>query len=145
MKITLCGSAKFEKEFKEWNKKLTLQGHVVYSLACYPSDNGGKNWYSDREKVKLDKVHKMKIDNSEAIFVVNTEDRYIGDSTKSEITYAMDQGKTVYWEFWPGDEDIHIWFPHGNGVFQSPQFEEACRFALCENFLGKPPCPVCYE
>lgn len=98
MKITLCGSARFEDEFKKFNKELTLQGHVVYSLACYPSDFGGKNWYTEEEKEILDRVHKLKIDNSDAIFVINKEG-YIGDSTKSEIAYALAQGKEIQYAY----------------------------------------------
>jgi len=145
MKVALCGSAKFEDSFKSWDKVLSLQGHVVYTLSCYPSYAGGKNWYTLEEKKILDDVHKKKIDNSDAIFVVNTEERYIGDSTKSEISYALSKKKVVYWEFWPLDEDIDLWFPHGNGVFTSPLFKGACNRVICPNFLGNPPCCVCYE
>lgn len=96
MRITLCGSAKFEKEFKEWNKNLTLAGHVVYSLACYPSDNGGKDWYDQDQKSILDIMHLAKIDNSEAIVVIN-ENFYIGESTKREIIYARYRGKEIFY------------------------------------------------
>ncbi len=39
-------------------------------------------------------MHKRKIDMSDEIFVINV-DGYIGDSTKSEIQYAIDNGKKV--------------------------------------------------
>lgn len=94
MKITLCGSARFEKQFKEWNKRLTLQGHVVYSLAVYPSDETEKSWYSSEQKLILDDIHKRKIDNSDAILVVDI-DGYVGDSTLSEINYAESTNKRV--------------------------------------------------
>lgn len=42
---------------------------------------------TDEQKVKLDILHKQKIDISECIIVVN-ENNYIGDSTKSEIIYT---------------------------------------------------------
>lgn len=146
MKLTLCGSAKFESSFKTWNRVLTLQGHVVYSLAVYPSDMGDKNWYTEEQKIALDIAHKLKIANSDAIFVVNTEERYIGDSTISEIDYAFNLGKPVYWEFWPRDETIHRWYPHGNGV-RSPDslFKSICSYANCFNFLAPGVCAVCYE
>lgn len=147
MKITLCGSARFEDKFKKWNKILTLQGHVVYSLACYPSDNKKKNWYTDSQKEMLDKIHKDKITNSDAIVVLNGEERYIGDSTKSEISHAFNLKKRVFWEFWPNDETIYEWYEHGYVVHNAGSlFEELCRYQFCENFLGKPPCGVtCYE
>lgn len=95
MKITLCGSAKFEKEFKEANKKLTLAGHVVYSLAVYPSDEGGKDWYNALEKQLLDIAHKKKIRNSDAVLLI-APGGYIGDSTKSELKYADAMNKPVF-------------------------------------------------
>ena len=105
MRITLCGSAKFEQAFKEWNKNLTLAGHVVYSLSCYPSDFGGKDWYSPEQKLMLDRVHKAKIDNSDAIFVLDV-DGYVGPSTASEVKHAMETGKRViYLSEWTFDRD----------------------------------------
>lgn len=98
MKITLCGSARFEDEFKDANKRLSLAGHVVYSLAVFPSDESGKNWYTPKQKETLDRVHKLKIKNSEAILVICPEG-YIGDSTQSEITYTMSlKGMKIYFD-----------------------------------------------
>ena len=42
----------------------------------------------------LDKIHKDKIDLSDAIFVLNIGG-YIGNSTKSEIIYALNHNKKV--------------------------------------------------
>lgn len=42
----------------------------------------------------LDKIHRKKIDISDAIYVVNI-DGYIGNSTKNEIEYAKNNGKKV--------------------------------------------------
>lgn len=106
MRITLCGSARFEKEFKDWNRWLTLAGHVVYSLAVYPSDmSGGKDWYGKEEKAMLDQVHKLKIDNSDAIVVITGAHghtfmmRYVGESTHNEVNHAIACGKKVYFTF----------------------------------------------
>lgn len=97
MRITLCGSARFEGAFHEWNKKLTLAGHTVYALAVYPSFmEGNKNWYNEDQKTLLDLVHLDKISNSEAIVVIDV-DEYYGDSTKREIAWARIQNKIVYW------------------------------------------------
>jgi hypothetical protein len=96
MRITLCGSAKFENQYKQANKDLTLAGHVVYSLACYPSDLGGKNWYTVAEKRMLDAVHLRKIDNSDAILVIDVPG-YIGKSTRREINHANRTGKRVFY------------------------------------------------
>ena len=42
----------------------------------------------------LDDMHKRKIDMADEIFVINVGG-YIGDSTKSEIEYAIKSGKKV--------------------------------------------------
>ena len=47
-------------------------------------------------KEMLDDMHKRKIDMADAIFVVNV-DGYIGESTKSEIEYAKEHGKEVFY------------------------------------------------
>ena len=43
---------------------------------------------------QLDKIHRKKIDISDAIYVVNI-DGYIGNSTKNEIEYAKKNNKEV--------------------------------------------------
>ena len=97
MRITLCGSAKFEKEFLEWTEKLTLVGHTVYGLAVYPSaKKGNKDWYDENTKIMLDLVHLDKILNSDIIVVLNVGG-YIGFSTDREIKWARIQRKSVYY------------------------------------------------
>lgn len=99
MRLTLCGSAKYEHRFHEWNEKLTLAGHVVYSLAIYPSSKGGnKDWYDQKIKTVLDQVHLCKILNSDGIVVLNEDDQgYYGDSTRGEIQFARINGKKIFW------------------------------------------------
>jgi hypothetical protein len=97
MKITLCGSLKYEKEYKNLNELLTLAGHVVYTVACYPSDhNNDKDWYTSDQKFMLDVMHLAKIDNSDAIVVIDVND-YIGESTRREILYAEYAKKYVWY------------------------------------------------
>ena len=117
MKVTLCGSARFEQEFHYWNKRFTLRGLVVYSLAVFPSYTGNKDWYSEEEKETLDFAHLAKIQASDAIFVITQEvgedgsmskDRaYVGKSTQREIKYAQFMGKQV-WIDYRGD-DLGKW------------------------------------
>ena len=90
-KITLCGSTKFKEAFEYWNKKLSLEGNVVYSVSCF-GHSGDNLTYSQKEL--LDKVHFSKIDNSDEIFVLDV-DGYIGESTNNEILYAKLQGKRI--------------------------------------------------
>lgn len=42
----------------------------------------------------MDDMHKRKIDMADEIFVINVGG-YIGDSTRSEIDYAIKHGKNV--------------------------------------------------
>ncbi|WP_276621819.1 hypothetical protein [Sharpea azabuensis] len=47
-----------------------------------------------KTKEMLDDMHKRKIDMADEIFVINVGG-YIGDSTRSEINYAIERGKKV--------------------------------------------------
>ena len=96
MIVTLCGSARFEQLFHEYNEKLTLAGHTVFSLAVFPSYKGKKDWYTDEQKVRLDEAHKAKIDLSDAVVILN-EAGYVGESTLSEQVYAIEQNKQVFY------------------------------------------------
>lgn len=91
-RITLCGSTKFKKAFEVINKQLSLEGNVVYTVAFFGhADNIP---LTTEQKELLDEVHKLKIDNSDGIFVLDV-DNYIGDSTNSEIKHAEMYGKFV--------------------------------------------------
>jgi hypothetical protein len=99
-RITLCGSLRFEKQFKQWNERLSLEGNVVYTVAVYPSDKDGvKDWYAPMVKAQLDLVHLRKIENSDAILVIDlaqlSDVPYIGESTAREINYAKGKGKGI--------------------------------------------------
>lgn len=101
MILTLCGSARFEPWFHAWNEALSLAGHVIFGLAAYPSQHGGKkSWYTSEQKLVLDAVHRAKIETSHAILVLNAF-AYLGESTLSEISYARTQRKKTYFlESW---------------------------------------------
>jgi hypothetical protein len=105
MKITLCGSGKFETQFKNWNKRLSLGGHVVYGMSTYASEQGGsKDWFTPEQKLMLDAVHMGKIQNSEAVLILNVGG-YIGESTRREMDFAMVQEKDLYFLEIPNPED----------------------------------------
>lgn len=100
MIITLCGSTRFERAFHFWNKKLTMDGHVVLSLTAFPSIEGEREWYDDATKVALDAAHFKKILVSDAILVINEwegSESYTGYSTKNEVAFATLHDKTIYW------------------------------------------------
>lgn len=96
MKITLCGSARFESEYHQWNKLLGLAGHISYGLMTYPSVEGSKSWYTDDQKETLDLAHLAKIEESDAIVVINIGG-YIGESTRREIKWAAMRRKLIYY------------------------------------------------
>lgn len=89
--ITLCGSTRFKEDFERVNRELTLQGNIVISVGCF-GHSGDK--FSEDQKIMLDDIHKRKIDMADAIYVIN-RDGYIGESTKSEIKYALEHNKPV--------------------------------------------------
>ena len=89
--ITLCGSTRFKEDFERVNRELTLQGNIVISVGCF--GHSGDELTED-QKVMLDDIHKRKIDMADAIYVIN-KDGYIGESTKSEIKYALEHNKPV--------------------------------------------------
>ncbi len=91
--ITLCGSTKFEDEFIEAQKRLTLQGNIVISVGFFGMPNPDVV-LDDMDKKMLDDMHKRKIDMSNEIFVIN-KNGYIGSSTRLEIEYAIAHGKKI--------------------------------------------------
>lgn len=98
--VTLCGSTKFKKEFLEIQKKLTLLGYIVISVGLFGHSGDNEVWENMDEgthtktKSMLDDMHKRKIDLSDMIYVINVGG-YIGESTRSEIEYAISTGKEV--------------------------------------------------
>lgn len=97
--ITLCGSTKFKDEFIEMQKRLTLEGNIVISVGLFGHADGEFGTIiTDEVKEMLDDMHKRKIDMCDEVFVIN-KGGYIGSSTRSEIEYANNIGKTVrYYE-----------------------------------------------
>jgi hypothetical protein len=91
--ITLCGSTKFRDEFMAEQKRLTLEGNIVISVGLFGHSGDTEVWLEET-KTMLDDMHKRKIDMADEIFVINVGG-YIGESTKSEIEYAIKTGKTV--------------------------------------------------
>ena len=92
--ITLCGSTKFKNEFLKAQKELTLMGYIVISVGLFGHSGDNEVW-EDGIKEMLDDMHKRKIDMSDAIMVIDV-DGYIGESTKKEIEYAKNQGKSIF-------------------------------------------------
>ena len=98
--ITLCGSTRFKDEFLGVQKRLTLEGNIVISVGLFGHFGDSEVWENMDEgtltktKAMLDDMHKRKIDMADEIYVINVGG-YIGESTRSEIDYAIRHGKKV--------------------------------------------------
>ena len=91
--ITLCGSTRFKDAFMEAQKRLTLEGNIVISVGLFGHSGDDEVW-TEGVKQMLDDMHKRKIDMADSIIVINVGG-YIGESTRSEIEYAIKNGKRV--------------------------------------------------
>ena len=98
--MTLCESTRFKEEFMMAQKRLTLKGHIVISVGLFGHSGDEEVWDGmdegtlSKTKEMLDDMHKRKIDMADEIFVINVGG-YIGDSTRSEIDYAIEHGKKI--------------------------------------------------
>src|SRR3954462_11130076 len=79
-KIVLIGSTRFVRAFAEWNARLTLKGHLVYSVALTSSEYA----LPERDKIVLDYVHMKKIEASDEACVLEVRG-YSGESAEREI------------------------------------------------------------
>lgn len=97
--VCLCGSTRFSQAYQDANLRETIAGNIVLTIgADMKSDAALFASMSSDElealKVRLDELHKRKIDLADEILVLNV-DGYIGSSTKSEIEYAEKHGKVI--------------------------------------------------
>ena len=89
--VTLCGSVRFWDKIQEMAERLEIENeYAVIGLIPHVMDRD----FTENEKELIGKLHRIKIDVSDAIFVVNVGG-YIGESTKSEIEYAKSKGKEI--------------------------------------------------
>ena len=90
---TLCGSTRFKEQYKDVQKRLTLEGCIVISVGMF-GHSGDQEVCKPGVKEMLDDMHLRKIDLADEIFVINVGG-YIGESTRREIAYAEKTGKKV--------------------------------------------------
>jgi hypothetical protein len=89
--VTICGSVRFWSKIQEMSERLELENkYAVIGIIPHVMDRD----FTEYEKDLLGELHKIKIDLSDAIFVVNV-DGYIGESVKNEIEYAKQKGKEI--------------------------------------------------
>ena len=89
--VTICGSMRYSNEMMKIAKKLEIDDGYAVIQCIYPVKS---KKYDLVDEELLGKIHRKKIDISDAIYVVNI-DGYIGNSTKGEIEYAKANGKDV--------------------------------------------------
>lgn len=154
--ICLCGSTKFTREMliKQW--ELTKQGYIVVSWCALPDDyisyqGNEKAHIGDIENVKVfvDEIHKRKIDISDEVLVIDIGG-YVGESTRSEINYAITHGKPVRYlseelhQIKAGEPGISIqckvkkFDPGYEPCFSCPAVE-VCPFELHQTKAGEHP------
>lgn len=107
--VCLCGSTRFWKTFQEAALAETVAGKIVLSIgaASGTDDEHFGNlpraeYY--RLKAQLDDLHLAKIDLADEVLILNVGG-YIGESTRREYRYALQQRKTIRWWQPPDGED----------------------------------------
>lgn len=99
--VCLCGSTRHDAEFAEATRHATAAGMIVLAPGC-DLKTPHPLWDTDakREALKpqLDALHRAKIDLADEIVVVVTDATgHLGASTRDEIAYAHECGKSVRW------------------------------------------------
>jgi len=99
--VCLCGSTRFSEAYQQANLAETLAGRIVLTIGCdMRSDAHLFADHSPEElaeiKARLDWLHLRKIDLADEILVLNVGG-YAGESTRREIAYARETGKTIRW------------------------------------------------
>lgn len=121
--VCLVGSTRFYDAFVRANYDETMAGHIVLSVGFAPereprradpryavrvldpefrpevlrgASHGEAVGATPEQKLRLDELHKRKIDLANAVLVINVGG-YVGESTRGEIEYAHRAGKPVRW------------------------------------------------
>lgn len=134
MKICLIGSTRFMTEYAAANRRLTLLGHIVYTVAMMSTGlerdgvEGPSSTPTDEEKIILDLVHLRKIMHSDAVVLITDSSRYVGFSTRRELMWAQMLAKRIYWS----QEDVPGIFFNGFGVEVSESLPKA-GVSLCDH------------
>ena len=91
--VCLCGSTRFLSAFNETNLTETLSGNIVLSIGCITHSDLDLA-FPKQIKKQLDELHLRKIDLADEIIFLNVHD-YMGESTRAELKYAMQQKKNI--------------------------------------------------
>lgn len=107
MKITICGSMSFAEEMKDIAFRLETRGHTAILPNDVDDHIKDKNLkHKDDTSITTEKLmfltkdHMNKIDNSDAILVLNYDKKgiknYLGSSAFVETTYALANNKKIF-------------------------------------------------
>jgi hypothetical protein len=89
--VVLCGSTRFRAEMTEANRRLTLRGYIVLAPGVFGHDG---DEITPEQKEALDDLHFRKIDLADEVLVVDPG-RYVGESTRLEMSYARRNNKSI--------------------------------------------------
>jgi hypothetical protein len=96
--VCLCGSTRFYNTFMQANYDETMAGRIVLSVGFFihadTEAHSEQIGCTAEQKVALDELHKRKIDLADEVLILNVGG-YIGESTRSELDYALLHGKIV--------------------------------------------------
>ena len=93
--VCLCGSTRFMGAFFDEGWRFTLEGRIVLSVGvCKHVEHHGAEALGPDVVEALDELHKRKIDLADHVHILNVGG-YIGNSTRSEIEYAEQEGKPI--------------------------------------------------
>jgi hypothetical protein len=90
--VCICGSTRFKQSWIAENARLTSAGYIVLAVGLWGHHE--RVYPDEATKVKLDDLHKRKIDLCDWVWVLDVGG-YIGESTRSEIEYAQKLGRPV--------------------------------------------------
>ncbi|MET9119389.1 hypothetical protein ABZX38_35075 [Streptomyces longwoodensis] len=95
--VVLCGSTRHGDALAEANLHESVAGRIV--LAPVGNMKEPHSLWADPEQAErlreqLGMLHRRKIELADEVLIVNP-DGYIGDSTRSEISYARSLGKPI--------------------------------------------------
>ena len=111
--VCLCGSTKFKDAFIEANFRETMKGHIVLSVGFFRHTDEVRSC-TEEEKKMLDALHFDKIELADEVLVLNVGG-YIGESTQSELDYAIEHGKNIrYLEAQNEKAADNLGIPKGN-------------------------------
>jgi hypothetical protein len=104
MTITICGSCSFAKEMGKAAEYLNKKGHKVYTPEPLVTEESYQENYSREDLLNMKPVwtknHFKKIENSDAILILNHEKKgikgYFGSNTLMELSVAFFLQKKIF-------------------------------------------------